>query len=158
MGTQTRDVTIVQAGMLELDRIVPLFDQYRMFYDRPSDPDLARRFLHDRIQHRDSVIFMAVDGPTADEQVLGFALLYPSFDSIEATPIWTLNDLYVDEEFRRQGIARLLIERGRRLAENTGAKIVSLSTGRDNYPSRQLYEKLGFELDEEFCTYHLRLD
>lgn len=158
MSTEIREVTIAQAGMLELDRIVPLFDQYRMFYDRPSDPDLARRFLQDRIQHRDSVIFMALDADAPDETVFGFALLYPSFDSIEATPIWTLNDLYVREEFRRQGVARMLIERGRRLAENTGARIVSLSTGRDNYPSRQLYEKLGFELDDEFCTYHLRLD
>lgn len=51
-----------------------------------------------------------------------------------------------------------LMRQGRTLAESSGAKVISLSRGRGNYPSRRLYEKLGIELDEEFCTYSLKLD
>jgi GNAT superfamily N-acetyltransferase len=148
-------VSIVEAGVNELDMVVPLYDQYRLFYGKASDLDLARRFLRSRVEHRDSVIFLAIGGEGPDEMGLGFALLYPSFNSIDAIPIWILNDLYVLEAARRQGIAQALIARGRELAEDTGAKVLSLSTGRENAPSRHLYERLGFELDEEFCTYLL---
>jgi len=157
MGEHPGEYSIIEAGVNELDMVVPLFDQYRIFYGKPSDRDLARRFLRARIEHRDSVIFLAVGGSGADEMGLGFALLYPSFDSVHAIPIWILNDLYVLEGVRRRGIAEALIGCGRELAEDTGAKVISLSTARDNAPSRKLYEALGFELDEAFCTYLLKL-
>lgn len=153
-----KSVRIVEAAIGDLDMVVPLFDQYRIFYKQPSDLDLSRRFLRARIEHRDSVIYFAVEGEAADETALGFTLLYPSFDSVLAKPIWILNDLYVLEGVRRRGVARLLIDHGRRLAEDTGAQAVSLSTAVDNAPSRHLYEALGFRLDETFCTYILSLN
>lgn len=158
MKAESDDVSIIEAGMHEIDLVVPLFDQYRMFYHQASDLDLARRFLRGRVQHRDSVIFLALSGKGADEVGVGFALLYPSFNSVTATPIWILNDLYVLEGVRRKGVAKRLIDRGRDLAEDTGAPVISLSTGRENHPSRKLYERLGFALDDTFCTYLLRLD
>ena len=159
MSTERGDsIRIVEAGMPDLDLVVPLFDRYRMFYEQSSDLNLALRFVRARIQHRDSVIYLALEGEGADEMALGFALLYPSFDSVMATPIWILNDLYVLEGVRRRGIARRLIAQGRLLAENTGACALSLATGTKNAPSRKLYESLGFRLDDSFCTYLLRLD
>ncbi len=156
MADQGGDVAIVEAGAEDIDLLVPLFDQYRMFYGEPSDLALARQFIGARLEQRDSVIFLALGGG-ADEIGLGFALLYPSFNSVLATPIWILNDLYVLEGVRRKGVARLLIDEGRSLAEETGATVISLSTKRENQPSRRLYERLGFTLDDDFCTYLLRL-
>lgn len=143
--------------MHDLEMVVPLFDRYRIFYGQTSDLVLARRFLRARIEHRNSVIFLAVEPLEDGEKALGFTLLYPSFNSVMATPIWILNDLYVEESARRRGIAKALIARGRALAEETGARVMSLSTAKDNAPSRELYEALGFELDETFCTYTLQL-
>ena len=151
-----RDFNVVEAGMHDLKALVPLFDQYRIFYKQPSDPVLARRFLRARIEHRNSVIFLAVEPQEDGEKALGFTLLYPSFDSVMATPIWILNDLYVIEAARRRGVAKALIARGKVLAEETGARVMSLSTARDNAPSRKLYESLDFRLDETFCTYTLQ--
>ena len=156
--TDTQSIPIIEAGIGDLEHVVPLFDQYRMFYEQPSDIAQARRFLRARIEHRDSVIFLALEGEEEEETCLGFALLYPSFDSVQARPIWILNDLYVAADARNRGVAKALITRGRRLADDTGAKAVSLSTQKNNAPSRKLYESLGFKLDESFCTYYLRLD
>jgi ribosomal protein S18 acetylase RimI-like enzyme len=153
MADESGGVSIIEAGPDEIDFIVPLFDQYRMFYGQSSDLALARRFIAARLEQRDSVIFLAVGGDGADEIGLGFALLYPSFNSVLATPIWILNDLYVLEGVRRKGVAQRLIAEGQNLAEETGATVISLSTARDNQPSRRLYEHLGFTLDEGFCTY-----
>jgi ribosomal protein S18 acetylase RimI-like enzyme len=142
--------------MDDIDLIVPLFDQYRVFYGEQSDFGVARQFISARLEQRDSVIFLAIGG--GDQEIgLGFALLYPSFNSVLATPIWILNDLYVLERVRRKGVARQLIDQGRVLAEETGATVISLSTKRANEPSRKLYERLGFSLDDDFCTYLLHL-
>lgn len=157
MADASNDVTIIEAGPDELEFVVPLFDQYRMFYGQPSDLGLARAFISARLEQRDSVIFLAVGGQGANEIGLGFALLYPSFNSVIATPIWILNDLYVLEGVRRKGVAQHLIAEGQRLAEETGATVISLSTAQDNMPSRRLYERLGFTLDNRFCTYLLNL-
>ena len=151
-----KDFNIVEAGMHDLDALVPLFDQYRIFYEQPSDPALARRFLRARIEHRSSVVFLAVEPQEDGEKALGFALLYPSFNSVMATPIWILNDLYIIESARRRGVAQALIARGKALAEETGARAMSLSTAKENAPSRKLYESLDFNLDETFCTYVLQ--
>jgi len=41
--------------------LVPLFDGYRQFYRQASEPDRIRRFLLDRFEHNQSVIFIAVE-------------------------------------------------------------------------------------------------
>ncbi len=47
-----------RAGEQDGDLIVPLFDSYRQFYDRPADAKLAA-FIRDRVQANESVIFLA---------------------------------------------------------------------------------------------------
>lgn len=153
----TNSFTIIQAEMPQLDIVAPLFDKYRQFYKQPSDLDLARKFLKARVQNRDSVIFLAMDEDIDDDIGLGFTLLYPSFNSVRATPIWILNDIFVDDSARKRGIGKALIERGRNLVQDTGADQMSLATGRDNTASHRLYESLGFKRDEYFCTYLLDL-
>ena len=98
MGT----ITIRQAVLDDLDDIVPLFDAYRQFYKRESDLDAARAFLDDRLQRRESVVFLAFDG----EAAVGFTQLYPSFSSVSMAPIQILNDLYVDPSARKYGVER----------------------------------------------------
>ena len=43
-------ISIRRAGMDDADAIAPLFDLYRTFYQQPSDPALAHRFIGDRLQ------------------------------------------------------------------------------------------------------------
>ncbi|MCH7909761.1 MAG: GNAT family N-acetyltransferase [Candidatus Hydrogenedentes bacterium] len=148
---------IVQAVSEHVDVLAPLFDQYRSFYRQPSDVALAEKFMRARVEHRDSAIFLAFDRGDLDGEPLGFALLYPSFDSISATPIWILNDLYVSENARKRGVGRALIERAKRLALDTGAEKLMLDTENSNTLSHALYESMGFTRDEVFCTYILEL-
>ena len=84
---------IDQATPADLDQVAPLFDAYRQFYDCPPDLPLARRFIGERLQGGDSVIFLARDGPLP----LGFVQLYPLFTSSSPVPgrLWLLNDLFV---------------------------------------------------------------
>jgi len=77
-------VTVRQATIFDLDLLAPLFDEYRQFYRRPSDLGLARRFLLERFQQNQSIVFLAVrqDGFGA-----GFTQLFQSFSSASAARI-----------------------------------------------------------------------
>jgi hypothetical protein len=45
------DLRVRQAVLSDLDDLAALFDPYRVFQGRPSDPDAARAFLRERFDH-----------------------------------------------------------------------------------------------------------
>jgi len=45
-------MTIRLAKISDLDLLAPLFDAYRVFYRKRTDPDLARQFLPERLPRR----------------------------------------------------------------------------------------------------------
>ncbi len=137
----------------DAELVVPLFDAYRIFYGQDPDPELAREFLRERLVQEESVVLVALEGPTG----IGFTQLYPSFSSVSARRVWILNDLFVAPEARGKGVAAALLEEARRFAVETGAKGLALETAVDNLPARRLYERSGWERDEEFLHYYLNV-
>jgi GNAT superfamily N-acetyltransferase len=154
MGPQGHAVIGVrQATVLDIDLVAPLFDGYRQFYRQPSEPDRIRRFLLDRFEHNQSVIFVAEQNGTA----VGFTQLYPSFSSAALARIYILNDLFVDPAARRSGAGTALLEAAADFARRVGATRLVLSTELTNTSAQALYEKLGWTRNTEFCTYQLAL-
>jgi GNAT superfamily N-acetyltransferase len=145
---------IIRATAGHVDLLAPLFDQYRQFYQCASNLAGARSFLTDRLKKNESVIFLALDSSGAG---LGFTQLYPSFSSTNMRRLWILNDLFVRTDQRSQGVASALMERARQWGIETGAVELMLETAVDNLTAQRLYEKLGWQRDREFYTYHLFL-
>ncbi|TJZ72052.1 GNAT family N-acetyltransferase [Chitiniphilus eburneus] len=145
--------TVRYASLYDLDALVPLFDSYRVFYGEFTDPGAARTFLAERLAHRESVILLAeIDGLP-----VGLLQLYPLFCSLQMSRIWLLNDLFVAEAHRGQGVAHLLMDKAREHARHTGASRLELSTAHTNSKAQALYESLGYRLDEVFRYYALGL-
>lgn len=63
-------IRIHYASLDDLDPLTALFDAYRVFYQQASDPALARRFLHERMRLRESVMLLARDEKTAQPSAL----------------------------------------------------------------------------------------
>jgi ribosomal protein S18 acetylase RimI-like enzyme len=146
--------TITQASLDDLDALAPLFDGYRVFYKRASDPAAAREFLRERLALRESVIFIARDG---SGEAAGFTQLYPCFSSVSARRLWILNDLFVSESARGRGVARALMAAARNHALQTGAIRLVLQTARDNARAQALYESLGYVRSDGMYEYSLEL-
>ena len=146
-------LTVRQASALDIELVVPLFDAYRQFYGQTPDPALARAFLSERFAHHESVVLLATNASTA----VGFTQLYPSFSSISAARTYILNDLFVQPQHRRSGVAKLLITEAARHARALGAIRLSLSTAHTNVSAQKLYESLGWKLDEKFRSYVLAI-
>jgi ribosomal protein S18 acetylase RimI-like enzyme len=149
-----RDFTVRQATVADLDALVPLFDAYRQFYRKPTDPGLARRFLLERLANNESILFLAEqkDGPAA-----GFTQLYPSFSSASAARILILNDLFVTPAGRRARVGTLLLAAAARFGEAAGAVRLTLSTEITNKSAQTLYERQGWTRDTDFYLYTLEL-
>ena len=147
------DITIVRAERKDLEDVIPLFDDYREFYEADSNHAAARAFLTERTDREESVIFVAY--ATRPHQAVGFTQLYPSFSSVSLKRLWILNDLFVHSDARRRGVARALLERARQHALETGAKGLVLNTAVTNTPAQTLYESCGWHREDEFLQYNL---
>jgi GNAT superfamily N-acetyltransferase len=137
--------------------VVNLFDQYRVCYKKESDLELAERFIRERLDNNESVIYVAMD----DDRAVGFTQLYPRYSSGRAEKNWILNDLFVDEGYRKRGIGAKLIKQAAEFAKAGGSKFIQLETMFDNYTAQSLYVGMGFikqQPDEEFYLYRLTLN
>ncbi len=136
---------IRQAHLADLDKIVPLFNGYRIFYKQLSDLAGARNFIEARFINNDSTIFLSFLDNT-EQTATGFMQLYPLFSSVSMQPMLLLNDLYIDPEHRGQGIGSSLIYKAKQFCKFSNQKGLAIQTAHDN-PAQKLYERLGFKKD-----------
>lgn len=159
IGNRER-MKIRKIGKNETGIIVSLFNQYRLFYDQPSDVAGAAYYLNERLRQHESIIYVAFEERDGESPV-GFVQLYPLYSSISMTKNWILNDLFVEPESRSMGVGRSLIEAAMNMAKTRNAKFLQLETAADNYGAQRLYEGIGFEkqsIGSEFFLYRIVLD
>jgi ribosomal protein S18 acetylase RimI-like enzyme len=141
---------ISRASISDLAELHPLVEKYREFYKQPENPKTVQ-FLTDRLENDEAVVFIArVDG-----NPVGFTMIYPTFSTVSLSAVWLLNDLYVTETSRGQGIANLLMDAAEAAAREAGATRIFLRTAHDNTPAQALYESRGWKQDEVFRRYDL---
>lgn len=146
-------VSVRRIGADEAQVAAPLFALYREFYHRPYDEAAALGFLRDRLAAQQSVVLVA----ELEERPVGFLQLYPGFSSIAAAPAWHLNDLFVLDSARGQGVGAALMTAAERLARAAGAVSLVLETARTNLVAQRLYERQGYLRDEVYVTYEKQL-
>ncbi|MEE1946594.1 GNAT family N-acetyltransferase [Pedobacter sp. KR3-3] len=153
------NIVIKQIDQTEANLVVGLFNQYRIFYKQFSDIGMAQAFINERLQNNESIIFVALDAEL--QKPVGFTQLYPKYSSVRLVQNWILNDLYVDEAYRQQGIGEKLIKTAMDFARARGSKFVQLETAVDNYTAQSLYEAIGFEKQEpetDFLLYRIAIN
>ncbi len=137
-------MTIIQASTEHLDDLLPLFDGYRIFYRQESNKQAVRNFLKERLTKQDTIIYIAY----LDDKAVGFTQLFPSFSSVSMKPLYILNDLFVNENYRKQGIGVALLNKAKQLCREQNYKGLALQTETAN-PAQHLYESLGWKKDTD---------
>lgn len=139
-------MTTRKATVEDVDQLGLLFDSYRVFYNKASDPGGATLFLSERISNNESVIYIAANG---DGALVGFVQLYPLFSSTRMKRLWLLNDLFVSPECRGRGVSIALVEAAKELCRTTDSCGMILETAKDNAIGNNLYLRTGFSKDVE---------
>lgn len=143
-------LSVRQAVFADLDGVAALFDKHRQAQGQAGDVAAAKAFLRARFDHRESVIFVAQQA----QRLLGFAQLYPSYSSTALARVFVLNDLFVHEAGRRQGVASALLSAVEGYAWLHGAARVTLNVARDNAAGQALYRARGWQQDAQFWMFH----
>lgn len=131
--------------------VVPLFNAYREFYGQSSDLQQAEQFIQERVMGAESIIFLAY----LEEEPVGFAQLFPVFSSVAMKRAFLLNDLFVENQARKQGVAQALMEQCYSYCQQEDARYMMLETARDNVQAQKLYEKMGMTIDETVYYYSI---
>ncbi len=147
------EISVHKAKIVDLEPISILFNAYRVYYKQNSDTPLAFQFLKNRLEKSQSIIFYAKN---EKEDYLGFTQLFPSFSSVSAQRMWILNDLFVSEMARKQGVGQLLLNKAKSFSEETKAKGIVLETEILNKSAQSLYESLDYVKDEACFHYFLK--
>lgn len=134
-----------------IGEVVPLFNAYREFYGQSSDLQQAEQFIQERVMGAESIIFLAY----LEEEPVGFAQLFPVFSSVSMKRAFLLNDLFVANQARKQGVAQALMEQCYIYCQQEDARYMMLETARDNVQAQKLYEKMGMTIDETVYYYSI---
>lgn len=146
-------IEVVHATSMHLDKLHRLFEAYRNFYQMPPAPETSKKFLKERFESKDSIILLALKEFLAT----GFCQIYPSYSSVAMKPIWILNDLFVDKDYRKCGVAQLLIKEVEKQAKRNDVFSIKLATAVDNKKAQSLYFKLGYQQISNFDHFSKRL-
>jgi GNAT superfamily N-acetyltransferase len=117
------------------------------------DDDRNRAFFSRFLAPSDEGMLL---GAWCDDELRGYACLYWHFDSLRAERTVLMNDLYVVEAHRGEGIGRALLEAGAAIARQRGASHLHWVTSPDNAAARRLYDTTG-AASEPSIEYELRL-
>jgi GNAT superfamily N-acetyltransferase len=146
-------LTIKQATIQDLSKLVPIFDDYREYFNQTKNPVMVEQFLFEKFEHLESVIFIAQQ----QEKVVGFAQLYPIFSSLTLQRVWLLNDFFIAEEYRGSGVGTQLFTEVKEYTLLTRSKGIELSVEHTNKKAWSFWEKQGFKMDQEFRYYFYKL-
>jgi ribosomal protein S18 acetylase RimI-like enzyme len=144
---------IIKCNEHYLDKLVTLFEEYRLFGGFEPSPKATKTFLKRLIVNKESVIFIAIDSTT--DNVMGFVNLYPSYSSLALQRLWILNDLGVSSDFRGKGVSKALILQVQQFAKETNAIRIELKTECTNTTALNLYKSMNFTIDKDNVYYRV---
>jgi GNAT superfamily N-acetyltransferase len=85
---------------------------------------------------------------------VGFATVFWTWSTLRAARVGVMNDLYVSQAARGQGVAEALIEACREQAGERGAASIGWQTAKDNRRAQAVYDRVGAKR-EEWVDYSL---
>jgi ribosomal protein S18 acetylase RimI-like enzyme len=146
-------LTVRLAVLDDLERLLPLVQAYRIFYEQQPDVQRERSFIESHLKKKTSAMYLA----EANQNTAGFAQLFKSYSTVHLSTVWILEDLFVVPKYRRYGIGAMLLEQARLHALGDGASSMFLETAYDNETAQRVYERAGWTREGRFYKYNAPL-
>ena len=146
VGSSESLVAVREAEPRDVPRILDLIRKKAAFDGVPDRVEATEDALHNHLfgdRPSAHVILGELGG-----RVVGFALFFLTFSSFLARPgIW-LDDLYVDEDVRGNGVGAALLTHLARIAKSKGHGRIEWVTAADNSKGLNFYRRSGAEIQE----------
>ncbi len=145
-------LSISVVGEADLPALMPMLCSYCDFYRvDPSEEkltELSRTLIANPAEGLQLIARDAAGVP------LGFATIYWTWQTLYASRVGVLNDLYVTPESRGTGTGRTLISHCLQLCRERDAAKLVWEAAPDNGPAQRLYDGMGAE-KSTWVTYEL---
>jgi GNAT superfamily N-acetyltransferase len=136
-------IAIRRSTVADLPALLPLLRGYSTFYRASGDDDdllrMAEAFCGD------SPDGMQLLARNDDGTLAGYATVLWSWDTTTGTRVAVMEDLYVAEAVRGEGVGRALLEACAGLARERGCAALAWETAPDNHVAQRLYDATGAE-------------
>src|SRR5215210_2226607 len=150
-------LVIATVSEADLDELLPLMRAYCDFYEvAPSDEALlamSRRLISD--PELEGVQLIARDDGGA---AVGFATIFWTWQTLSASRLGVMNDLFVAESARGGGHADALIEECAERCRERGATDLAWQTARTNARAQAVYDRVGATRDDRWLDYSLTVE
>jgi GNAT superfamily N-acetyltransferase len=148
------DLRIEPIAASELEALLPIIAAYQRFYEvEDVDRERNRAFFSRFLAPSENGMLL---GAWRGEDLVGYACLYWHFTSLVPAETVLMNDLYVDEACRGEGVGRALIDASAAAARERGAHHLEWATAPSNEVAQRLYDSTGAERSE-WIEYELDL-
>lgn len=146
------NITIRKATPSDASSIHSLIYKLAQFERMESSFTLTVQRLEEILRNQRMEAFIAVN----DTRVVGVALYYIVFTTFKGADVLKLEDLYIEEDQRHQGIAQQLMQALAQEAELKGYDALSWSCLTWNTPALMLYHRLDAKIVPDWL--HFKLD
>jgi ribosomal protein S18 acetylase RimI-like enzyme len=133
-------IHIIPLEKIEFEQWLPLWQGYLTFY-KTQFSDKQAQLSWQRITHPEQTDMFGF-ALQMDDKIVGFVHLISHMSMWTEKPCCYLQDLYVDEAFRNQGLARQLIEHTYRFCEHDFDRVYWL-THESNTTAQRLYDRIA---------------
>ena len=137
----------------DLDELLPLMRGYCDFYEVAPTDEALLALSRNLIEHPDEGVQLIArdDGGRA----VGFATIFWTWQTLSASRLGVMNDLFVAEGARGGGYADALIAECAERCRARGATDLAWQTARTNERAQAVYDRLGAERDDRWLDYSL---
>jgi GNAT superfamily N-acetyltransferase len=140
------DIQIRKSTPDEISAIVRLMRDFAEYEDLGDYCDITEERLFD-VMFGDEAF---VEGLVAfhEEQPVAYAMFYPYFASFRGQCGYFLEDIYIADDYRRNGLGEAMVRIIARLAKQRGFERIDFQVLEWNTPAVKFYEKLGAIRDD----------
>jgi len=140
------DLTIGNIIPTDVSDVIALIREFAAFEDLSDFCEVTEQTLTEAIFGEKAV----ADGLIArdSETPIGYAIFYPNFASFRGQRGLYLEDIYVQDKYRGQGVGEAMIREVARIGASRGFERLDLLVLDWNAPALKFYEKLGAVRDD----------
>ena len=148
-----KNFTITKVSHSNFQELLTLIEQLA-FYEQVNPPDEQGRQRLRKDCLGDKPLFEAYLA-SREQQPIGYLIVYYIYSSFLALPVLFIEDVFVIEEYRRQGYGQQLFDFCKQLAKQKGCGRMEWNVYTWNTPALRFYEK---NHAKKLDKYYYRLD
>lgn len=146
-------INIRKAVEADLEAVTDLMREFAEYEKLTDDFFLTEKSLRQAVFGDDGFVYLLVGA--LDDDIIGFALLYPKYASFRGERSLYLEDLYVKPEFRGKGFGLAILKQAAKLATSSGFQRLDWQALKWNTPAIDFYNKIGAESDDGNINFRL---